>query len=675
MASKAERERSEELRRLLNYHNYRYHVLDSPVISDSEYDQLLQELIALESQHPELVTPDSPSQRVGGELSDRFERVRHSRPILSLGNAFSAEDVRAWHTRICRLDPQVSEAEWVVEPKLDGLTVVLTYRDGVFTHGATRGTGEYGEDITQNLRTVRSLPLRIPVEQGAAPAPTRLVVRGEALILRHDFVEMNRRLEEAGERTYVNARNAAAGALRQLDSTLTATRPISLFCYNVVDADGRLPASQWETLGLLRELGFAVPSEIEICNDIERAIKAGQALEAHRDELVYEADGTVIKINDLALAAGLGVVGKDPRAAIAFKFAAQEVTTILLDIGANVGRSGVITPTAILEPVEVGGVTVRQATLHNFDFIQEKDIRIGDRVLIKRAGDVIPYVIGPVEEARTGSEVAPQIPDICPSCGEPLERVPGEVAVYCQNAACPAQRMRNLEHFASRSAMDIEGLGIKLSKLLVERKLVQDVADLYSLTKADLLELEGFADKKAENLLGAIRATQDRPLRRLINALGIRGVGETVAADLAREFPDLAALARATADDLIKLEGIGPNIAAAIVDWMHNPRNQLLLEKLRRAGVWPRSEAEPLGRPQLLEGLRFVITGTLPTLTRPEAKALIEAHGGKVTGSVSKRTSYLVAGDVPGSKLGRARELGVAEIDEAGLRALIGGEG
>ncbi|MGD2252834.1 MAG: NAD-dependent DNA ligase LigA [Anaerolineales bacterium] len=675
MASKAERERSEELRRLLNYHNYRYHVLDSPVISDLEYDQLLHELIALESQHPELVTPDSPSQRVGGELSDRFERVRHPRPILSLGNAFSAEDVMAWHTRICKLDPQVSDAEWVVEPKLDGLTVVLTYQDGVFTHGATRGTGEYGEDITQNLRTVRSLPLRIPVEQGAAAAPPRLVVRGEALILRHDFVDMNRRLEETEERTYVNARNAAAGALRQLDPSLTATRPISLFSYNVVDADGRLPASQWETLGLLRELGFAVPSEVELCKDIEHAIKAGQALEARRDDLAYEADGTVIKVNDLALAAELGVVGKDPRAAIAFKFAAQEVTTQLLDIGANVGRSGVITPTAILEPVEVGGVTVRQATLHNFDFIQEKDIRIGDRVLIKRAGDVIPYVIGPVEEARTGKEVAPQIPDVCPSCGEPLERVAGEVAVYCQNAACPAQRMRNLEHFASRGAMDIEGLGIKLSKLLVESKLVRDVADLYSLTKAELLELEGFADKKAENLLDAIQATQDRPLRRLINALGIRGVGETVAADLARVFPDLEALARASADDLIKLEGIGPNIAAAIVDWMHNPRNQMLLEKLRQAGVWPRSEAEPLGRPQPLAGHTFVITGTLARLSRPEAKTLIEAYGGKVTGSVSKRTSYLVVGEAPGSKLVRARELGVAEIDEAGLRALISGEG
>lgn len=655
------------LREQLNFHNYRYHVLDAPLISDYEYDQLLQELKTLETANPELITPDSPTQRVGGAPAERLVRVAHPQPILSLANAFDAEDVRSWQARILRLDPRVQSARYVVEPKLDGLTVVLTYEGGLFTLGATRGDGENGEDISASLRTVRTMPLRIPVEEGAAAVPARLVVRGEAVIYGADFERMNAELEAAGERTYVNPRNAAAGFLRQLDSSVTAQRPISLMVYSIVD--GERPPSQWESLDYLRRLGFPVPEAVSLCADLEQAIEAAQSLEARRSELPYETDGSVIKIDDLALSESLGVVGKDPRAAIAYKFQAQVVTTRLNDIGVNVGRTGVLTPYAILEPVEVGGVVVRQATLHNFDFIEQKDIRIGDRVLLKRAGEVIPYVIGPLVDARQGGEPVYQPPQKCPVCEAAVERLPDEVALLCQNAGCPAQLVRNIEHFASRQAMDIEGMGIKLSQQFVDRGLVSSVVDLYRLTEAQLLSLEGFAEKKAANLLEAIAASRAQPLGRLINALGIRGVGETVAADLARSFRDLQALAEATVDDFEALAGIGPNIACSIVEWFE--RNQPLVAGLRQAGVWPRQESRQPRGAGALDGLTFVLTGTLPSISRQEAKALIEAQGGKVVGSVSSRTSYLVAGEEAGSKLEKGRALGVPVIDEASLHQLL----
>lgn len=667
------RARAEELQQQINYHNYRYHVLDSPVISDYEYDRLLRELQELEHEYPSLQTPDSPTQRVGGAPIERFNRVPHPAPILSLANAFDAEEVRAWYERILKLDERVGGADFTVEPKLDGLTVVLHYEGGLFTLGATRGDGENGEDITANLRTVRSLPLRIPVGSYEGDLPRILVVRGEAMITRDDFEALNRRLQEAGERTYVNPRNTASGSLRQLDPTLTASRPISMVCYAIIDAEGSTPPTQWENLEMLRALGFPVDEQMFHCDDIEEAISICERMADKRDDLAYEIDGMVIKINDLSLASDLGVVGKDPRGAIAFKFPAQVVTTILNDIGVNVGRTGVITPYAQLEPVEVGGVTVRQATLHNFDFIAEKDIRIGDRVLVKRAGDVIPYVIGPVVEARSLQEQPYSLPERCPSCGEPLEQMPEEVAVYCVNASCPAQLVRNLEHFASRAAMDIEGMGIKIAKQLVEAKMVSSVADLYQLRKENLLDLEGFAEKKADNLLSAIHTSRTRSLSRLINALGIRGVGETVASDLARRFRNMDALLATTQAELEQMEGIGPNIAAAIVDWMSTPSNRKLMQMLQQAGVWPEERQDTYEiRPQTLSGLTFVLTGTLPTLSRQEAKALIESHGGKVTSSVSKRTSYVVAGDAAGSKLQRAQELMVDVIDETGLFALLG---
>jgi DNA ligase (NAD+) len=671
MVDQATKQEAHKLRQELNEHNYRYHVLQSPIISDAEYDRLLRRLKEIESQNPELITPDSPTQRVGGAAAEGFVRVAHPAPILSLGNAFGADDLRAWRDRILKLDDSVESADYMVEPKLDGLTVVLHYENGVFTLGSTRGDGDTGEDITTNLRTVRSLPLHIPVDPEGPSPPDRLVVRGEALIYLDDFEELNRRLEKAGEKTYVNPRNTASGALRQLDSTLTATRPIRLLCYSIVDASGGVPRRQDEVLAYLRQLGFPVSNEASLCKTFDHVIEYCQAWEERRHSLPYEVDGVVVKINDLDLADSLGVVGKDPRGAIAYKFPAQVVTTRLLKIEVNVGRTGVITPYAVLEPVEVGGVTVRQATLHNFDYIEEKDIRIGDRVWIKRAGEVIPYVIGPVVDARTGDEREYDRPVDCPSCGEALEQVEGEVAVFCVNASCSAQLVRNLEHFASRGTMDIEGLGIRIAEQLVENELVEDVADIYQLTQADLLSMEGFAEKKADNLLNSVEASKAQPLPRLISALGIRGVGESVAGILAEAYGDLDALADTNESSLDDLEGIGPNTAQTIVDWFERPANKRLLKKLKTNGVWPEYDSAEMQEGSSMAGLTFVITGTLPSLSRSEAKALIESHGGRVTSSVSSKTDYLVVGESPGSKLDQAQSLDVSILDEAQLKALL----
>jgi len=670
MATKDLQRKAGELRRLINLHNYRYHVLDDPLISDSKFDQLLKELKQIEQEHPELVTADSPTQRVGGQLSERLVRVPHPRPILSLGNAFNVDEVRAWYERIARLDPRVRSAGFVVEPKLDGLTVVLHYEQGLFKFGATRGDGENGEEITHNLRTVKTLPLRIPLEPNGVKAPARLVVRGEAIIFKADFERMNQQVEAEGGEPYVNPRNTAAGSLRQLDPALTAARPIRLFCYSIVDSSGAPPRRQSEALALLRKLGFPVEENVHLCHDIDETISVLEQMAGERASFPYEMDGMVIKIDDLRLAESLGVVGKDPRAAIAFKLPAEEATTQLVDIGLNVGRTGVITPYAILEPVYVGGANVRQATLHNFDFIQVKDIRVGDRVLVKRAGDVIPYVIGPIIGARTGGEKRYRMPRKCPTCGEPIRRIDGEVAVFCSNASCPAQLVRNVEHFGSRSTMDIEGLGIKVAEQLVENGLVKDVADIYSLTKKQLLKLEGFADKKAEKLLQTIEGSKARPLSRLISALGIRGVGETVAADFARHFRNLDALAGATQQDLEAIDGIGPSTGAEVMEWFGRARNRKLLAKLKASGVWPKEVGRKAG-PGPLAGLTFVLTGTLPDMSRDEAKARIEAAGGKVLGSVSAKTNFLVAGEAAGSKLTKAQELGVKVVDLAGLLALI----
>ena len=654
----------------IHYHNYRYHVLNDPVISDPEFDVKLKRLNAIEAAHPEWVTPDSPSQRAGAEPLEQFTKVVHPAPILSLGNAFNEQDLRDWHARITRLDAQAERADFVVEPKLDGLTVVLHYRNGSFVQGATRGNGEVGEDITENLRTIKALPLHVPVSADGPRVPTELVVRGEALITKADFEELNRRLEAQEQKTYLNPRNTAAGSLRQLDSRITAQRPLTLLVYAIVHHEGGdIPTTQWGTLNYLRELGFPVSIVSRHCTALEEVIQL--CLETDPNAFPYEVDGMVIKINDLILSEQLGVAGKDPRGAIAYKFPAQEVTTQLNDIGVNVGRTGVITPYAILEPVEIGGVIVKQATLHNFDFIQEKDIRVGDRVLVKRAGEVIPYVIGPIVDVRSGDEQPYRVPQNCPSCGEPIANSAGEVAYYCTNSACPAQLVRNLEHFVSRGAMEIVGLGINVGEQLINAGLVKDIADLYRLKKSDLLILEGFADKKAENLLAAITTSKAQPLERLITGLGIRGVGEVAAQTLASHFSDLDALGHATQDEIEAIEGFGPNIAASIVEWFSSHENQGVLLKLKDSGVWPRAESDSVAGHQPLAGLTFVITGTLPTLSRSDAKKLIESKGGKVTGSVSSNTDFLVLGADPGSKLDQARQRGVATLSEDDLQQLI----
>jgi DNA ligase (NAD+) len=673
MTSNSVLARIEALRKKIQYHGYRYYVLDSPVISDAEYDKLWKELLSLEEEYPQFKTLDSPTQRVGGMVSEKFVRVPHPQPVLSLANAFSPEDLIAWHERILRLSADVESASFVVEPKIDGLTVVLHYREGVFHLGATRGDGMEGEDITPNLRTVRSLPLRIPVDPAhAGRIPRSLVVRGEAFIPIADFERMNEKLAREGEKIYVNPRNAASGALRQLDSRLTAARPIDLLCYSILVWEGeRRPKTQWESLAALRELGFPVPQTAKRAASLDDVIRLCAMLEKQRNEYTFETDGLVVKIDDLTLAERLGFAGKDPRGAIAYKFPGREVSTQLLDIGVAVGRTGVLTPYAVLEPVSIGGVTVTRATLHNFDFIRERDIRIGDRVMVKRAGEVIPYVIGPITDVRTGKEKIFSPPQKCPSCQEKVHKTEGEVAYYCINSACPAQLARNLEHFASRTAMDIDGLGIKIVEQLVEAGLVKDVSGLYDLKEEDLLGLEGFAEKKATNLLASISEAKRRSLPRLLIGLGIQGVGEVMAADLAGAFGSLDSLMEASMECLQKIEGIGPNIAEAIVDWFTRKPNRQLLERLRKRGIWPVHSGPPTSKSGVLRGKTFVITGTLANHSREEAKALIEANGGKVTDSISKKTDYLVLGADPGSKLQKARTLNIPVLDEKALEKMI----
>lgn len=666
--------RAADLRRMLHEHIYRYNALNAPIITDGEYDALFAELKAIEAQNPDLVTPDSPTQRVGSDLQTDLPKVEHVAPILSLGNAFSGDEIRAWRERIGRLLPENYWLEYVVEPKFDGLTVVLTYVDGVLVRGATRGNGDIGDDVTPNVRTVRTIPLRIPISADGPPAPPRLVVRGEVLFLKHDFEALNRQMAEEDLPLFVNARNTASGALKQKDARVTASRPLTAFCYAVVDADGAVPDTQFETLSYLREMGFLTADDvIRHFDDLDAAVAYVKGFEPRRHDLPYEIDGLVIKVDDLATFADLGVVGKDPRGAVAYKFPAEEATTRLLGVEANVGRTGVLTPTALLEPVFVSGVTVRQASLHNYDLIAQKDIRIGDTVIVKRSGDVIPYVVGPVEAARTGDEQAITPPTVCPVCDSPVGRDEGEVAYYCTNPACPERVARNIEYFVSRSALDIDGLGERGVRQLLEQGLIADEADLFSLSADDLLPLEGFAEKKVQNLLASIDAARSRPLARLVGALGIRGVGSTVAELLVRHYPSIDALADAAPDALETIEGLGPHTASAIVEWFATPRNAALIEKLRAAGV--RLVAEPVedsAASDTLAGSTFVLTGTLPTLKRNEAKALIERHGGKVTGSVSRKTSYVVVGDEPGSKLEKAQSLGVPLLDEQGLLDLIG---
>jgi DNA ligase (NAD+) len=672
------------LRTQLSEHSYRYYVLNDPIVSDAEYDALMNELREIEIAHPELVTPDSPTQRVSGEPAAEFAKVRHAQPILSLANAFSAADVRAWYERISRMIPPGSLVAFTVEPKIDGLTVVLTYENGRLVQGATRGNGAIGEDVTPNVRTIKAVPMTLRDgdydRHGALPA--RLAVRGEAYIRIKDFERMNEQLLAAGERTFANPRNAASGGLRQLDARLSAQRPLRVLCYAIVEWQGMAsgsafapepPTTQWELLQFLQDKGFPVSPLARRVETLDEAIAYCESYSAIRDTLELEIDGMVIKVDDLRLAEQLGFVGKDPRGAIAFKFPAREATTMLRDVRPRVGRTGAMTPNAILDPVRLGGTTISKATLHNYDDIARKDIRIGDRVIVKRAGDVIPYVAGPVLSARTGDEQVIVPPEVCPYCETKLVRHEGEVALYCPNVDCPGRLDRALEHFVGRGALDIEGLGTRIVAQLIDADLVGDVADLYTLSKEQLLEQEGFAEKKAQNLIDAIAASKQQPLERLIIGLGIQHVGEVAARALATYYGSLDALLNASEQQLNEIEGVGPIIANSILQWAQRSSTRELVDKLKRAGVNPTQEPRraPVEVSGPLAGQVFVITGTL-SQPREEIAAWIEERGGKVTESVSKKTSYVVVGDAPGTgKVSKAQKLEIPMIDETALRKLV----
>jgi DNA ligase (NAD+) len=668
------RRRLERLRELIRYHAHRYFVLDDPEISDAEYDALMAELQELEAAYPELVTPDSPTQRVGAEPLPQFEKVEHRRPLLSLDNAFNEEEVWAWDKRIRRLLGEDADIQYTVEPKIDGLAVALTYEDGRLVQGSTRGSGFVGEEVTLNLRTIAAIPLRIPVV-GDEATPRYLEARGEVYMPRDRFEKLNRQREEAGEKPFANPRNAAAGSVRQLDSSITASRPLSIFIYAVGDVEGVTLDTQWDALNYLRRLGFPAAENIQRCADLNQALALYESWLEERDALNYDADGVVIKVDSFAQQETLGEVGHAPRWAVAYKFPAQEGVTKLLQIGINVGRTGTLNPYAVLEPVQIGGVTIRNATLHNEEDIHRKDIREGDTVIVKRAGDVIPQVVAPVKELRAGEEKVFHMPKSCPICGQPVVRPEEEVMHYCINASCPAQLVGRVEHFASRGAMDIEGFGTRLAQSFVDKGLLQDVADFYYLRAEDLLDLEGFAEKSVANLLEAIEVSKERPLWRLLTALGIRGIGAIAAQLLTRHFASLEELMAASEEGLEGIKGLGPHSARSITDFFAQERNRHLIEKLRRAGVGlTRLSEEAASEEGLLGGLTFVITGTLPTMSREMATEFIAAHGGRVTSSVSRNTSYLLVGEGPGgTKLSRAQELGVRTISEQELRGLVEG--
>jgi DNA ligase (NAD+) len=666
-------ERLERLKRLLGYHAHRYYTLDDPEISDAEYDALMRELEAIEAAHPEWISADSPSQRVGAEPLPEFTKVEHPYPMTSLTDAFSREEVEAWLERARRLLPDDQELAFVAEPKIDGLAIALTYQNGLLVRGATRGDGAVGEEITANVRTIRNIPLRIPADGQGAPPPL-IEVRGEIYMPRDLFAAMNAAREGAGESPFANPRNAAAGSVRQLDPRETARRPLRLFAYAIGYAEGVEVASQWEALAALRRLGFAVNPDVRRFADFDAVLRYCEQWMNRRDALNYEADGVVIKVDDLTLQQRLGIVGNAPRWAVALKFAAREATTKLREIRVNVGRTGILTPYAVLDPVRLGGVTIRQASLHNFEDLARKDIRPGDTVVIQRAGDVIPQVVRPVVALRTGQEPPFPMPTTCPACGETVVQEEGAVGVYCVNAGCPAQVVRRIEHWVSRGAMDIEGMGIRLAELLVAEGLIQDVADLYQLSPKALLALEGFAEKRVENLLQSIAASKQQPLWRLLTGLGIRGVGSKVSQTLAAHYLSLDGLMAATEEQLQQIEGIGPEIGHDLAAFFARPRNRALIDKLRAGGLQMADQAPAAAGPAPLDGLTLVITGTLPTMSREAAAELIHQQGGKVTGSVSAKTSYLLAGDKPGAnKIDKAAKLGVPLLDAAGLLALIGG--
>jgi DNA ligase (NAD+) len=677
MAAKAPARRAEKLRREIEDHNHRYYVLDDPVISDTEYDDLLRELTALEERHPELRTPDSPTQRVGGRPLERFAPVRHLIPMVSLGNARDEEELRAWekrlHNALEKRDLDPASIEYVTEPKVDGLAISLVYENGVLARGATRGDGEVGEDVTHNLRTIRAIPLTLP--QGAGPVPRLVEVRGEVYLPLADFARLNEQRAAAGESTFANPRNSAAGSIRQLDPRMAASRPLSIWCYGIGASEGLDVTTHMESLEWLRARGFKVNRDVELHRDFSSVVSACHAWEERRDGLDFEIDGVVVKVNDFATQRELGVVGREPRWAIAFKFSPTTAVTRLHTIGVNVGRTGNLVPFAMLDPVEVGGVTVSKATLHNEEDIARKDIREGDEVVILRAGDVIPQVVSPVTQRRTGKERPYVPPAKCPQCGTPTVKPEGEVWTRCPNRKdCPGQILQALKHFVSRGAMDIEGYGEKLVYRFYSEGLVRALPDLYGLTVERLEQLEGFQRRSAENLVGSIERSKGKPFNRVLYALGIPGIGAVNARQLAAHFGSIDRILAASKEDLEKVEGMGPVLAGVVHDTLQEDRNRQLIEDLRKAGLNMEEERDAAHDGDLpLAGKTFVLTGTLEDMTRDEATERITALGGKVTGSVSRKTDYVVAGTEAGSKLTKAEELGRPVIDERALKKLLGG--
>ncbi len=665
-------ERAAELRAAIDEHNYHYYVDDAPAISDEEYDGLFHELEGLERDYPELATPDSPTQRVGAAPAAGFAPVTHRVPMLSLNNAFTADEATAFDRRV-RESLGVEAVDYEVEPKFDGLAVSLTYERGAFTLGATRGDGFTGENVTPNLRTIRAIPLKLPAE---GTLPSLLEIRGEVLMNKRDFERLNAAQAAKGERLFVNPRNAAAGGLRQLDPKMTAARGLTFVAYGVGQVDWgtrrRPPATQAAVMDFLAELRLPVARERAVVRGLDGVLGYYRRVGEKREALAYQIDGVVYKVNDLAQQERLGFVSRAPRFAIAHKFPAEEMRTEVLAIEVQVGRTGAVTPVARLKPVFVGGVTVTNATLHNEDEVRRKDVRVGDTVIVRRAGDVIPEVVRVVVEKRPKGTREFSLPRKCPECGSAIVRLPDEAIARCTGGlVCPAQVKQALLHFASRRALDIEGLGDKLVDQLVEGKVVRTPADLYKLGVAGLAELERMAEKSAANVFAAIDKSRRTTLARFIYALGIRHVGETTAKDLARHFGSLDALLDADEAALVEVHDVGPVLAQSIRQFFTEPHNREIIAQLRAAGVqWPEGAPQRAAAGKL-HGLTFVLTGTLPTLSREDAKELIESHGGKVAGSVSKKTNYVVAGDDPGSKLERASELGVPVLDEQQLKATI----
>lgn len=661
----------EKLRQDIELHNYKYYNENNPVLTDAEYDQLMQRLIALEEKYPQYKTPDSPTQRVGAKPAKELSTVKHLTPMLSLANAFNNEDLLAFDKRVKKLldYPEGKDLPYVAELKIDGLAVNITYENGILARAATRGDGYEGEEITNNVRTIKAIPLKIQ-STAAIKKPTLIEIRGEIYLEHQEFKRINKEREKNGETSFANPRNAAAGSVRQLDPSITAHRKLDIFVYGTGQVEGLKLDTHWETLEYLKKLGFKINSVNKLCQNIEEALSFCKSWDERKNSLPYDADGIVVKVNSIAQQGTLGQVSRSPRWAIAYKFAAEQAITVIKDIEIGVGRTGALTPVAIMEPVEVSGVMVSHATLHNEDEIRRKDVRIGDTVVIQRAGEVIPEVVRVMTEKRTGQEKAFVMPKKCPVCGSDVYRPMDEAVARCTGIACPAQVKERIVHFASRTAMDIEGLGESWVEILVDKKLISDPADIYFIKKEDLLTLERMGEKSASNLVQAIAESKNREFSKLIFALGIRHVGEHIAEVLAEHYSSLDELSKVRKEELENIHEIGPAIAESIEIFFKQEETKVVLEKLRQAGVKLRQEKKEK-KEQILAGKTFVLTGGLETFTRDEAARVIKDLGGRVTASVTKKTDYVVAGTDPGSKYDKAKELGVKILDEAGFKKII----